>query len=267
MKLTKEQITGYSASIGISALILLLLSLIYLHTEIWPELEGIPVNFGTVDAAFGAEEPGEIEVETTPEAVAPVPEPVPVPPAPQPQAITQDREQTASIDMEKEKAQKAEQERLAAERKRAAEEKRQKEEIENQMAVFGKSGSSSNQSEGTATSGSGNQGSINGNAPAGKYDGIGGQGTFDLQGRGLRGSNALIGPSKESIVEEGVIVVEITVDTQGNVVEATCRLRGTNIDNSQMRRRAEEAAKRNKFTTITGSKNQIGTITYRYNLK
>ncbi|MDR1682229.1 MAG: hypothetical protein LBS25_02415 [Candidatus Symbiothrix sp.] len=243
MKLTKEQITGYSASIVLSILILLLLSLIYLHTEIWPEIEGIPVNFGTVDASFGVEEPGETDAEIATEKVIPVPENLPVPPANKPKAITQDREQTASIDKEKK-------------------------EIENQMAVFGKGSSSSSKSEGATPSGSGNQGSISGNAPTGKYEGTGGRGAFDLQGRGLRGANELIGPSKESIVEEGVIVVEITVDPYGNVVEARCRLRGTNIDNPQMRRQAEEAAKRNLFTTIIGgSKYQIGTITYRYNLK
>ncbi|MDR0541378.1 MAG: energy transducer TonB [Dysgonamonadaceae bacterium] len=257
MKLTKEQTIGYSLSIALSALILLLLSLIYLYTEVAPELEGIPINFGTVDAAFGAEEPaGNPEAELATEEVTPVPESVltPTPPAPQPKTITQDREQTAAIDAEK---QKTEKERI----------RRQKEEIDNQMAIFGKGGSSNSQSEGTAATGSGNQGSVNGNAPSGKYESTGGKGTFDLGGRELRGQNEVIGPSKESIVEEGVIVVEITVDPHGNVIQAQCRLRGTNIDNPQMRRLAEEAAKRNKFTTINGSTNQTGTITYKYNLR
>ncbi|MDR2844007.1 MAG: TonB family protein [Candidatus Symbiothrix sp.] len=267
MKLTKEQLYGFTGSVLISLILILLLSVLFLRTEIRAEESGIPVNFGTVDWAFGAEEPAELS--NNPEIGEPTPEiiPEPVPPTPNPAVITQNTEQTAAVDAAKEKERKAEQARKEAEKRRLEQEKREKELINQTMAnAFGK-GNSSSTSEGTAASGSGNQGSPQGNAPTGSYAGVGGSGTFDLQGRGLSGSNTLITPSQESIVQEGTIVVEITVNPQGNVIQATVRLRGTNIDDIRMRKSAIDAAKKNKFTIMNGTNNQTGTITYKYTLK
>ena len=69
-----------------------------------------------------------------------------------------------------------------------------------------------------------------------------------------------------SIQEEGKIVIDITVDSNGNVILAAIG-KGTNIDNTTMRQSALDAAKKAKFNVISGSKTQSGTITYRYSLK
>jgi TonB family protein len=276
MKVTKEQIIGFSGAVILCLLIVLLLSFIFLQTEIKAQEEGVFVNFGTVDWAAGTVEPAPsggnqtVPVEDPVPEVIPVPEPAPARPSPQPPVITQTHESTAAIEAAKEK--KLEQERQEAERRRLAEEQRKKveeeqrkkEAINRQMSdAFGTGNTSGN--EGAAASGTGNQGSTQGNAATGAYTGTGGVGSFDLSGRSLRGGG-LQRPSYD-IQEEGSIVVEITVDPQGNVITADVRLRGTNIENSNMRRSAIEAAKKTKFNAIAGSQNQIGSITYKYTLK
>ncbi|GHS96260.1 hypothetical protein FACS189421_01010 [Bacteroidia bacterium] len=276
MKMTKEQKYGFTASALLCLLIVFILSLIFLQTEIKAEEEGIPVNFGTVDWAAGTFEPAPARSESETPVETPVPEVVPasVPAQPvrQQPVITQNTEQTAAIEAAKEKERKAEQERQKieqerreAERQRLAEEQRKKDAINQQMSNAFGVGNTPGSSEGTAASGSGNQGSAQGNATTGPYTGVGGVGSFDLSGRSVRGGS-LQRPAYD-IQEEGSIVLEITVDPQGNVIQAEVRLRGTNIENANMRKSAVEAAKRTKFNAINGTQNQIGTITYRYTLK
>ena len=80
----------------------------------------------------------------------------------------------------------------------------------------------------------------------------------------FRSSGGLPRPSYNS-QEEGKIVINITVDPNGNVILAEIG-RGTNIDNASMRKSATDAARRAKFNKIQGSNNQSGTITYIYKL-
>jgi TonB family protein len=274
MKITREQKYGFTGSVLLCGLIVLILSLIFLQTEIKAEEEGIPVNFGTVDWAAGTFEPAPAASEPETPVETPVPEviPTPAPPVRQQPVITQNTEQTAAIEAAKEKERKAEQERKKieqerreAEKQRLAEEQRKKDAINQQMSNAFGMGNTAGSSEGTAATGSGNQGSLQGNGAAGSYTGVGGVGSFDLSGRSLRGGS-LQRPAYD-IQEEGAIVLEITVDPQGNVIQAEIRLRGTNIENANMRKSAIEAAKRTKFNAISSTQNQIGTITYRYTLK
>lgn len=86
--------------------------------------------------------------------------------------------------------------------------------------------------------------------------------SFNLGGR------TSVGPLPRPVYterEEGKIVVNITVDQNGNVISAEIG-RGTNIDNRAMRNNTLEAAKNSKFSKISGSNNQSGTITYTYKL-
>ena len=93
--------------------------------------------------------------------------------------------------------------------------------------------------------------------------GEGGYGTWDLGGRDLLG--AFPKPSY-SITEEGRVVVTITVDPEGNVIDTRINNR-TNTTSMQLRSAAEEAARKTKFNAINGDKNQTGTITYYFQLK
>lgn len=280
MKLTKEEISGFTGSLIVCFLLLLILYFTVLRTQMTTEEEGILVNFGTVDLAAGTFEPRPTGTNRTPipqEATTP-PEQVATPnPVQAPPVITQDSEETVAINAakkaeeervrkEREEAarRKAEEDRRLAEEARKAEEERRKREAINQQVsgAFG-TGTADRAQEGTAASGSGNQGSSEGNAATGSYQGVGGYGSFNLAGRSI-GAGGLPRPVY-SVQEEGRIVVDITVDPKGNVIFAEIG-RGTNIDNAQMRRSALEAARKAKFNATTNQNNQSGTITYNYRL-
>ena len=273
MKHTKEKIYGFVGSTIFCLLILLLLYLLVLRAVAKTGEEGVLVNFGNVDLAAGSFEPryeGENREVLPEEEVSP---PIQTPELSEAiPAITQNNEETVAIEAAKKKeeerkkreAAEAEQRRITEARQKAEAEQRKRDAINSQVAGAFGTGTSNQSSQGTGTSGSGNQGSPQGNSDTGANSGTGGYGEFALNGRTL-GSAGLPRPSY-SAQEEGRIVVDITVDPKGNVIQTGIG-RGTNIDNETMRKGALEAAKKAKFNTITGSNNQSGTITYRYNLK
>ena len=176
------------------------------------------------------------------------------PPAKETPLITQNDEPSAPVETaeETEARKKAEAEKKAAEKASA--------QIAN---AFGKSSnmSSAKGTEGEETNGT--QGSPEGTASATNPKGNGIQGSYDLGGRSIVGSLPI--PS-ENIQEEGNVVVNITVDPQGNVVGTSINLR-TNTTNSQMRNAAERAARRAKFQPSSQKENQTGTIIYYFKLR
>ena len=265
MNLTKEQLYGFGSSAIVCLLIWLLLLFSFLRTEMRAEVEGIPVAFGNVEWASGTDDPESSGRSMEISQAEPVPEIAPRPaiPASEPAIITQNNEPTVAIATQQER--RAEQERIETERKRLEEEQKQKEAIDRQLAEAFGGGNTDGGSRGTAATGSGIQGSPQGNAATGASSGIGGIGSFDLSGRSLRGGS-LPRPAYD-VQEEGTIVVSITVNPQGDVIQADVLRLGTNIVNANMRRAAVEAAKKATFNRISGIQNQIGTITYRYNLK
>ena len=280
MNMTREQVYGWAGSLSIGGLILLFLLFAVLRSAIPNQEEGgVLVNFGYVDEAAGMFEPeGDGTVSAAPPISTPAPSPsTPSRPtsAPSPEElITQNIEESAALSEAQKKAneQKAEEERIRKkeERKRREEEQR-RQNISNQVSgAFGTASSNSpgiaSSSPGTSQgtgSGTGNQGSPFGNSDQGLNSGIGGYGSFSLSGRNI-GREGLPRPSY-SIPESGVIVVNITVSPAGDVI-ATSIGRGTTIDNSTMRDEATKAAQKAKFNRIDGLNNQLGTITYRYQL-
>ena len=119
-------------------------------------------------------------------------------------------------------------------------------------------------SKGTASSGTGVEGSKDGNSPSGAKTGTGGYGTFDLGGRSI-GEGGLPRPVY-NVQEEGRVVVSITVNPAGHVI-ATSINRQTNTVNTALRKAAEDAARRARFNAVEGVNNQTGTITYYFNLR
>ena len=146
-----------------------------------------------------------------------------------------------------------------------ADAQRQKElAIKNKVAGAFGAGSAAGSSQGSGQTGTGNQGSPFGNSDHGANDGVGGSGSYSLNGRSI-GAGGL--PRPEYLgQDEGRIVIDITVDPKGNVISATIAKK-TTIDNASMRKSALEAARRAKFNSISGSNNQSGSITYRYSLR
>lgn len=286
MKLNKDDIYGIVGSVTLHVVIIIFLCLMVLKTVVPEDDGGVLVNFGNINAAAGTFEPkytGQVpQKETTPPP--PTPTPRPKVETPKEDLLTQDIEESVAIEEARKKKQKkekelkeaeqkrkeeAEKERIRKEeekKKRLEEERRKKEQaISNKVAGAFGMGSKKGDSQGDAETGSGNQGSPFGNSDHGANEGIGGNGTFSLNGRGLAGNGRLPIPDYTMQVE-GKIVIEITVDPKGNVI-ATSIGRGTNIDNASMRRSALNAAKRAKFTSIKGANNQSGSITYFYKFK
>ena len=93
--------------------------------------------------------------------------------------------------------------------------------------------------KGTGTTGFGLEGSPTGNSSEGKSSGVGGYGTFDLNGRSL-GSGGLPMPVY-NVQDEGRVVVTITVNPAGQVISTSINKR-TNTVNASLRKAAEEAA-------------------------
>jgi TonB family protein len=289
----KNKVTGLVGTIVLHVALLLLLLLVAITQPKAQEEGGVPVMLGNMEMAQGNADPytlTDVDILDEPQLPSEVsaPEPVPTPPV-KTEMITQEDEPTVAVPKketpkpkvktetvkketpkkepvklkEKTEAEKrAEAERLAAEKK-AAEERAAAEAAAKRIAgAFGKGTQMG--SKGTADSGEGLQGSPTGNAAEGKSTGIGGYGTFDLNGRSL-GPGGLPMPVY-NVQEEGRVVVTITVNPAGQVVHTSINKR-TNTANAALRKAAEDAARKARFNSVGGVNNQTGTITYYFKLK
>ena len=130
--------------------------------------------------------------------------------------------------------------------------------------AFGK-GAAMDANKGTSSAGSGMEGSKDGNSTTGEKDGSGGYGTFNLGGRSL-GEGGLPRPAY-NVQEEGRVVISITVNPAGVVIDASVNVGQTNTVNNTLRQAALNAAKKARCNTVSGVNNQMGTITYNFNLR
>ena len=246
---------------GVIALLLLL----HLNKPVAQAESGVPVmlgNMGNLDTDYEF-----TEVNSMP-APAPVSVPVPVAPQAEPN-LTQNMEETVAIESgeREETVTPTEDVRQPTPEEIQAELERQAaQEAQNLMAnAFGRSSSmQSNTPTETDTDVQGTPGSTEGNSSQGKPTGTGSYGTWDLGGRDMMGE--LPRPAYDGIQDEGRVVVTITVDPDGNVVDTRINNR-TNTTNLQLSNAAEQDAKKTKFNAIGGENNQTGTITYYFKLK
>ena len=289
----KNKVTGLVGTLVLHAVLLVLLFLIAISKPKAQEEGGVPVMLGNMEMAQGNADPytlTDVDILDEPQLPTEVsaPEPVPTPPV-ESEMITQEDEPTVAVPKketpkptpkkeavkketpkkepvkpkEKTEAEKrAEAERLAAEKK-ATEEKAAAEAAAKRIAgAFGKGTQMG--SKGNADSGNGIQGSPTGNAAEGQTTGVGGYGTFDLNGRSL-GPGGLPRPVY-NVQEEGRVVVTITVNPAGQVIQTSINKR-TNTVNAALRKAAEDAARKARFNAVGGVNNQTGTITYYFKLK
>jgi outer membrane biosynthesis protein TonB len=292
---------AFISTVIIFLLLLLLMFLFKLSTSVKDKFEGgIVVDFGTTETGLGDDnsslgEPasGESELpEPTTEAVtSPAPSPAPTPTPSVKPVMTADNQEIAL-----EKKKKQEEERLKkeeetrkklqaeadakakaeAERKRLEEERKLKEEEEfkNKMAQgikgikgSGSGGQGTGKGEGQSTPG-GNQGDPSGTPGAPKGVGTGsGAGTsgigFDLKGRNMVSAPRVNNESQKY----GKVVVRITVDRRGNVIDATFIQSGSTTNDSYLVNLSIEAAKRAKFSEdAQAADEQFGTITFNYKI-
>ncbi len=232
------------------------------------EESGVSVMLGDVPQASGWSDPSLVEVETMPaEEVLPQE-------AVEQELITQELEETVALTPETKKettkpkpekteAEKAEEARREAEA-RAERERREAEEAARRRVAgaFGKGAKMESRGEGE--SGKGVQGSPAGNAQTGASTGVGGYGEFNLGGRSI-GAGGLPRPVY-NVQDEGRVVVTITVNPAGQVIAVEIN-KQTNTVNPALRKAALDAARKARFNTVDGLNNQVGTITYYFNLK
>lgn len=258
MKVTKNQIQGISVTLAIHALVVLLLVAFKLSVPIQEEESGIPVMMGNDVLTQGYTESYQYTEVSSVKSDVPnienAPQSHPEPQVEEP-LITQPDEPNVEVPTAEEiEAQKrAEAERLAAER--AAQ----------QMAsAFGKGFEMGSKGEAPKKVEEGTQGAEVGVAASDIAKGIGVQGTFDLNGRNISGEGLPV--PVNTVQDEGRVVVNITVNPAGRVV-ATSINRRTNTVNPELRKAAEDAAKRARFNQINAVDNQTGTITYYFKLR
>lgn len=299
----KNKVTGLVGTIVLHIVLLLLLFLIVIRQPQLQEEGGVPVMLGNTVLSQGEADPytlTDVDIMPEPEASTPEvaePEAIPTPPAKE-EIITQTEEETVALPKKepkkevkkqtppketpkketpkkevpkketvkpKEKTEaekKAEAEKAAAEKKAAAERAAAEVAAKRIAGAFGKGTQMGN--KGTGNTGSGLEGSPTGNAAEGKSTGVGGYGTFDLNGRSL-GSGGLPMPVY-NVQDEGRVVVTITVNPAGQVINTSINKR-TNTVNASLRKAAEEAARKARFNQVDGVNNQTGTITYYFKLK
>lgn len=276
----KNKGVGFIGTIAFHAILIGLLLYFGFPAVVEQDEEGILVMLGEVETSYGTQMP--MTPEPTPvfkEPVSPVvSEPVAAPKANE-ELVVQDQEESLQLAAaEKKKAQEekdrvlkeaekrrvAEQERIRkeqeAEKRRLEEEKNRKEEsIRNQVANAFQGNQQSGQS-GTNSSGSGSQGNPFGNSTQGATTGNPGYGSYDLGGRNIRGS---LPKPRFGVNESGVVVVSITVNEDGKVINAILG-RGTTTSSESLRSSAIEAARKAVFEVKSGVPSQTGSITYRF---
>ena len=218
-----------------------------------PPEEGISINFGYVDEGIS---------EVEPEDIAEIPEPVQEEiveeqSAAEEEVVTQETEEAPIVEKTEQKKKEPE-----PEKKEVIEEK--KPEV-NKKALYTGKKKNKETDEGN-TGESGNQGAIDGdpNAKAHSGGGIGTDGiAYQLGGRSPKFKAKPI----YKIQEQGKVVVIITVDRLGNVVNAITGAKGSTTLNKYLLAKAKEAALKTKFNPKQSApENQQGKIIYHFSL-
>ena len=118
----------------------------------------------------------------------------------------------------------------------------------------------------------GNEGSPDGNPDTHGQGGTGNNPDFKGHGNGpggsgfsLTGRKILVPPPKVSDgKEEGIVVVEITVDKQGNVTDANPNGKGTTTSSGVLKSKARQAALQAKFSSSDKFDIQRGSIVFKF---
>jgi TonB family protein len=264
--LKKNKVIGIVCTVALHVLVLLLLFLLKLTVPAEQEEGGVPVMLGNTELAAGDADPYTMtEVDVMPSEVpSSAPEAAVEPEVEQPM-ITQQDEPSLQVKKEKPKTETKKvnkpKEKIEAEKREEAEKAAAQAAANAIAGAFGKG--SQMGSKGNAA-GAGLQGSPTGNSSTGKTSGVGGYGTFDLNGRTLGGGKLPV--PVYNVQDEGRVVVTIVVNPAGQVISTSINKR-TNTVNPALRRAAEEAARKARFNAVDGVNNQSGTITYYFKLK
>lgn len=233
---------------------------------------GVLVNIGYVDEATGDVQPISSTATQNPQPVKAIPQA-----SHEEKVTTQENEESVAMNSHEKKNVKKDSKKLLTETKKTEPVKT----AEAGSLYKGKKNNST--SQGTASSGTGDQGSRQGD-PNSKYTGKNGTGggpgtgtgtgggdgdghgpgkgsgvSFDLNGRILLRKPSIDDRSQET----GKVVVSITVDKDGNVVDARPGARGSTTSSAYLFSKAREAALKAKFNASPESADiQKGTMSF-----
>lgn len=87
--------------------------------------------------------------------------------------------------------------------------------------------------------------------------------TFDLKDRQV----IFYPPTPTDTDKKGIVVVEITVDSNGDVIKAKPGIAGTTTTSAILLAKARQAAIKTKFNKKFDTKEQVGTLTVAIDLK
>ena len=264
-----ERQYGIVGTVILHSIILLFLIFAYISVIVPPPSEGgILINFGDAESASGLKEPA---LNNRPAATAQASEPV-KPTASEDGIMTQDFEEAPAIKkpdaVKKTETKKPDPKPIDKPVKKPAEPKAptvNKRALYTNKGATGQSTTESGSSEGIYQ-GSGNMGDPTGTPESDNYTkGLGGDGIgFDLSGR----SSIHLQKPAFNIQKEGIVVVEITVNRNGNVISATPGVKGSTLVDNTLYAAAKKAALESKFNVKSdAAERQIGKITYHFKLQ
>lgn len=287
-KFPSERSKGIVGTSIIHLVLLLLLVLVGFSVPPPPETEeGILVNFGTDETGSGMTEP------SPPVVNEDVPPPVPattVEEQAEDPLLTQDFEEAPEVVKADPEAERIEQEKIEAERilkeqleaerirkeqeeierkRKEAEQARQAEIMDRTKNALANSKNAATNTAGEGVTGEpGNQGVTSGSVDSdvrGDGSGLGDKGiSYDLEGRGFQ---TLPSP-KYDYQGEGRVVVEVSVDRSGRVIQAVSGTKGSTTLDEYLLKVAKDAAMLARFEAKPDAPViQKGTITYNFILK
>ncbi len=298
----KEKHTrGIVATVLFHSILILLLVLFGFHTPLpLPEEQALLINFGTDAGGSGLVEPAPTPPPSTPPPARKEPKKEEVQ-QPKEKIVTQEIEEAAAVESGKKKepdkptaeelrkkkeeelAKKKAQEELERkrkeeeERKRREEEERKRREAEERkkQEILNRTKNAFSNAQGTANTSSegetgtqGNQGVLEGSPQQGAHSGTPGAGGKGIS-YSLAGRKPLKLPKPEYNYQvEGIVVVEVTVDRNGNVTKANPGMKGSTTLDDYLLNVAKKAALASKFDRKPDAPAyQKGTITYHFILK
>ena len=287
-RLPSERGKGLAGTAIIHLVLFVLLILVSFSVPLPPETEeGILVNFGTDNSGLGMIEPSPpaIQEETSPPPVSNTATKSDEDPlltqnteeAPEVKKVDPEAEKKRieKIEADRKKREEAETERIRKkqeedERKRVEAEQQRQADIMNRTKnalANSKNAGTSSTSEGIA-GGTGNQGDPRGSVDSdvrGEGGGLGDKGiSYELKGRGFQ----KLPKPKYDYQGEGRVVVEVSVDRSGKVIQAVPGIKGSTTLDEYLLKVAKDAAMEASFDSKADAPLfQKGTITYNFILK
>ncbi len=270
--------TGFLGTLVFHLLVVFFIALFGFSTPLpLPEEEGILINFGTDETGSGTLEPTAAELDEQPRPAQPEPA-SPASEEAEEEILTQDFEEAPAEEVQITPVEKErEKQPVTAPQDEKTEPKPEEvvpEPVEeprevNEKALYkGRTNTGNTESGEGITSGQGNQGSITGTENAENYSNALSSGSGSVS-YSLSGRNPLVLPKPEyDHQKEGKVVVEVTVDRNGNVVRTNPGVRGSTTLDEYLLKVANEAALKAKFDRKPDAPAyQKGTITYIFVLQ